>query len=91
MFGISGSVVYDILRKEAEGHLRDRSKVPTHQPHKTTAEVERLVVAARNKTRLGPQRLSIYYLIKYEGLALPAGTIRHILRRRRDDLDHGEP
>ena len=36
MFAINRSVVYDILRKQAEGDLRDRSKVPRHQPHRTS-------------------------------------------------------
>jgi len=82
MFGINRSVVYDILHKWAEGDLRDRPKTPKHQPNKTPSEIEGQVVAAKNKTRLGPERLS-RYLYKYERLSVPAGTIRHILRRNR--------
>jgi len=85
MFGINRCVVYDILSKWAEGDLRDRPKTPKHQPNKTAAEIEDKVVAAKNKTRLGPERLS-RYLQKYEGLCVPAGTIRHILRRNRDRI-----
>ena len=80
MFAINRSVVYDILRKQAEGDLTDRAKVPKHQPTKTSDQVEQQVLAAKNKTGLGPPRLSIH-LSKYEGLTVPAGTIRHILRR----------
>jgi transposase len=40
VFGISRSVVYDILKKQAEGDLRDRSRVPKHQPSKTPVEIE---------------------------------------------------
>jgi hypothetical protein len=82
MFGINRCVVYDILHKWAEGDLRDRPKTPKHQPNKTPSEIEDQVVAAKNKTRLGPERLS-RYLYKYEGRTVPAGTIRHILRRNR--------
>jgi len=85
LFGINCCVVYDILPKWAEGDLRDRPKTPKHQPNNTPAEVEDKVVAAKNKTRLGPERLS-RYLHKYEGLSVPAGTIRHILRRNRDRI-----
>lgn len=85
-FGINRCVVYDILKKAAEGDLRDRDKTPKHQPNKTPPAVEEKVIAARNKTRLGPKRLAIY-LAKYENLQVPAGTIRHILRRNRDQLD----
>ena len=37
MFGITRSVVYNILKKEKEGDLRDRSRAPRHQPRKTPA------------------------------------------------------
>jgi transposase len=87
MFGINRCVVYDILHKWAEGDLRDRPKTPRRQPNKTPPEIEDQVLAAKNKTRLGPERLS-RYLQKYEGLAVPAGTIRHILRRNRDRVTY---
>jgi transposase len=83
MFAINRSVVYDILKKQTEGDLRDRSKVPKHQPNKTSPHIEQQVVEAKKKTRLGPQRLSIH-VRKYKGIEVPAGTIRHILRRNRD-------
>ena len=35
MFGINRCVVYDILQKQAQGDLRDRSRVPLHQPSRT--------------------------------------------------------
>lgn len=87
VFGINRTVVYDILKKEFEGDLKDRSRVPHHQPNKTPAEVEAKVVEARNRTRLGPKRLSIY-LRKYQEVEVPAGTIRHILRRNKHLLVH---
>ncbi|MGD8968221.1 MAG: integrase core domain-containing protein, partial [Anaerolineae bacterium] len=90
VFGINRSVVYDILSKQAAGDLKDRSRVPKHQPNKTPAETEQKVIEARNKTRLGPKRLSIY-LRKYEGVDVPAGTMRHILRRNKHLLTHSGP
>jgi len=74
LFGINRCVVYDILRKWVQGDLRDRPKTPQHQPRKTTAQVEDQVIAAKNKTGLGPQRLT-RHLQRYEGLSVPAGTI----------------
>src|SRR3972149_1767611 len=59
-FGITRPVVYAILAKQRDGYLGDRSRAPHRQPRKTPPEVEERVVAARNKTRLGPKRLSLY-------------------------------
>ena len=87
VFGINRSVVYDIMKKEREGDLRDRARTPKHQPRKTPVEIEQRVIEAKNKTRLGPLRLAIY-LEEYEDLEVPAGTIRHILRRNRDKITH---
>ncbi len=87
VFGINRPVVYDILSKQGTGDLRDRSRVPKRQPNKTPARVEQQVVDARNKTRMGPKRLSVY-LSKYEKINVPAGTIRHILRRNRHQLSY---
>ena len=89
-FGITRPVVYDILEKEAEGDLGDRSREPKHQPNRTPPETEARVIAAKNKTRLGSKRLSIY-LKKYEQLRVPAGTIRHIIRRNKEKLTYPVP
>lgn len=59
-FGIQRVVVYDILRKEKEGDLKDRSKAPKRSPNKTPDEVEDKAIEMKNKTRYGPQRLSIH-------------------------------
>lgn len=85
MFGINRCVVYDILHKWSEGNLRDRAKTPLHQPRRTPAEQEDKVIAAKNQTHLGPERLS-RYLQRYEQLSVSAGTIRHILARNKDRL-----
>ena len=88
MFGITRPVVYDILKKEREGDLKDRSRAPRYQPRKTPTEVEDKVVEVKNRTHLGPERLS-RYLRDHEGLSVPAGTIRHILRRNKGRLRYG--
>ena len=90
VFGITRPVVYDILKKQAEGDLKDRSRVPIHQPNRTAVEIEQKVIEAKRKTRLGPQRLSIF-LAKYEQVHVAAGTIRHILRRNRPILADAAP
>ena len=87
VFGINRSVVYDILNKEKEGSLKDRSKAPKYQPNKTSNKIENKVIEIKNKTHLGPKRLS-RYLNKYENILVPSGTIRHILRRNKDRLTY---
>ena len=87
VFGINRSVVYDILNKEKEGNLKDRSKAPKYQPNKTSNKIENKVIEIKNKTHLGPKRLS-RYLNKYENILVPSGTIRHILRRNKDRLTY---
>ena len=87
VFGITRPVVYDILRKEEEGDLRDRSKAPRQCPNKTPSPIEDKVIEVKNKTRLGPKRLSIY-LGKHEHIAIPYGTIRHILRRNKGRITY---
>ena len=86
-FGINRPVVYDIIRKEQAGDLKDRSRTPLHQPRKTPGEIEKKVIEVKNKTRLGPERLS-RYLKRYENIAVPAGTIRHIVRRNKNSLHY---
>jgi len=86
-FGINRPVVYDILRKEDEGDLKDRSKRPKNSPNKTPGEIEDKVIEIKNKTRLGPKRLS-RHLKKYENIGVAAGTIRHILRRNKGRLNY---
>ena len=90
MFSITRAVVYSILKKEREGDLRDRSRAPKYQPKKTPDLVEDKVVEVKNRTHLGPERLS-RYLEEHEGLSVPAGTIRHILRRNKEKIKYGLP
>ena len=87
IFGINRPVIYDILKKEREGDLNDRSKAPKTNPSKTSQTVEDKVVELKNRTRLGAKRLS-KYLLKYEGINVPYGTIRHILWRNKDQIKY---
>ena len=66
IFGINRRVVYDITRKDKEGDLRDRSRAPRHQPRRTPPTIEDKVIEIKNRTQLGPERLSCY-LKEHEG------------------------
>ncbi|MCX7785766.1 MAG: helix-turn-helix domain-containing protein, partial [candidate division WOR-3 bacterium] len=85
-FNINRTVVYDIIAKYRQGNLKDRPKTPHHQPKKTLPQIEAKVVEIKIKTRLGPKRLS-RYLSRYESINVPAGTIRHILRRHQEEIN----
>ena len=87
VFGINRSVVYDIIKKSEEGNLEDRPRVPKHQPTRTPQEIEDTVIQVKNKTQLGAERLS-RYLEEHEGLSIPAGTLRHIMRRNKEGISN---
>ena len=74
-----------LRRFEAEGEagLQDRSHRPRSCPQQTSPEREQQVIRARQETGYGPLRLAPY--LQRQGVSLPAGTIRHILKR------HGPP
>ncbi|MCH7668128.1 MAG: IS481 family transposase [Acidobacteria bacterium] len=59
---------------QGEAGLEDRSSQPRCSPTRTSPDIERLVVAARLKLRVGPDRLA-------DELGNPARTISRILRR----------
>lgn len=80
VFGINRTVVYDIIKRSKEGNLKDRPRMPKHQPRKTPLEIENKVIEIKNRTQLKPKQLS-EYLRKHEGLSIPSGTIRHIIQR----------
>jgi len=90
VFGINRSVVYDILRKEQDGNLDDRSKVPHHQPRRTPKLIEDRIVEIKSKVSLGPERLS-RHLRQHEDLSIAPGTIRHILRRNKHRIQRPFP
>ncbi len=90
IFGITRPVIYCILHKAKKGNLKDLPKIPFHQPNRTAKNTEDKVIEVKNKTHLGPKRLS-RYLIKYEQLQVPYGTIRHIIRRNKDRIAYNLP
>jgi transposase len=69
VFGINRTVVYDILRKEKGGNLKDRSRAPRNQPRRTPAQVEDKIIEVKCRTRYGPERLS-RYLKQHEALSV---------------------
>jgi len=85
VFGINRAVVYDILRREEQGNLKDRSRAPRNRPRRTPIQVEDKVIEAKCKTKYGSERLA-RYLKQHEGLSVPPGTIRHIIRRNKDRI-----
>lgn len=87
IFGIQRPVVYNILSKDTDGDLTDRSKAPKSSPNRTPTEVEDKVIEIKNKTHFGPKRLSIH-LRKYYQLVVAPGTIRHIFRRNKHKLTY---
>jgi len=87
VFNINRGVVYDITRKEKEGNLEDRPHTPKRQPNKTPPQIEAKVIKVKNQTGYGPQRLS-RHLEKHHQLKVPYGTIRHILRRNKEQVKH---
>jgi putative transposase len=87
VFGVNRPVVYDILKKERQGDLKDRSKAPRTQPNKTALRIEEKVIEAKNKTRLGSKRLTLY-LRKYEKIEVAWPTIRNILRRNKHRITY---
>jgi transposase InsO family protein len=59
---------------EGDAGLQDRSSRPHRIPNQTPPEVEAMVIQARQKRRVGPDRLA-------DELGVPARTISRILRR----------
>jgi len=59
-YGISRPTGYELLRRvEVAGQagLRDRSRAPQTCPHRTPAEMERLILSLRTKQRWGAKKL----------------------------------
>lgn len=85
-FGVSRKTAYKfVARFAAEGPegLRDRSRAPRTQQHRTSATVEhRIVAAAREFGCWGPRKLVAVMRRRYPEIAWPAkSTVADILRR----------
>jgi transposase InsO family protein len=75
--GVSTATVHKWWRRflvEGEAGLLDRSSRPRRCPMQTPAQLERRVLAARKKHRVGPVRLAAL-------TGVPASTVGRILRR----------
>ena len=80
VFGLTRTVVYDIIRKFKEGNLQDRSRTPKRVANQTPRMIEKLVVSISQQEKIGPKAIS-FKLYKEHQIDLPYGTIRGILRR----------
>ena len=87
VFRINRTGVYDILRKEREGNLKDRSRRTCNQPRRTPDLVEDKVIEVRYGTRYEPARLS-RYLKQHAASSIPSGTIRYVVRRDWDKIKY---
>ena len=65
--------------QEGEAGLVDGSHRPHRCPRRVSEEIEQQVIAAREKTKYGRQRLALY--LRRQGVEVSPDTIRHILRR----------
>ena len=84
VFDINCPVVYDILRKQKGGNLKDRPRTPKRQPNKTPPDIEARVIETKNQTYKGPIRLSLD--LAKEGICVSPRTIRHTPRRDKDQI-----
>ena len=84
-YGISRPTGYELLRRvEAEGQagLQDRSRVPQSCPHQTLVEVERLILALREKYGWGAKKLLQVLERRHPRIECPArSTVNAILER----------
>ena len=99
-YGISRKSGYARLKRyeeEGEAGLLDRSRAPSTCPHRTTEDVERLIVAERKVRRWGARKLLRVLSGKHPDVQFPAkSTISDILdrhglvdrRRRRRKWQH---
>lgn len=104
-FGISRKTAYKLKeRYEQLGPrgLFDRSRAPRTIPHRTSPEVEELIVSKRKKFETwGPKKIRAALLRENPGLKLPsASTVGDVLKRRglitprkrrRSTMPHGSP
>jgi transposase InsO family protein len=82
-YGVSRRTAYKWLARhdtDPQVPLADRSRRPRHSPTRTAADVERLVLEARDRWGWGPRKL--HAVLQAQGQpAPPARTIAAILRR----------
>lgn len=90
LFGCSRNTVRKWLRRfraEGKAGLQDRSRAPKRIPHKTPPELERAVLAARDRIPcFGPKRLKREF-----GLRASTGAIGRILKQNGRVRKHKKP
>ncbi len=85
-FGITRPTGYKwIARYRASGDrgLQDRSRAPHHSPHRTDADLEALVIAARKHYGWGAKKLGHVRRTRHPERAWPARSTLHALLDRR--------
>lgn len=64
------------------GGLKEASRAPHSCPHRTPAQIEKLLIDKRKQTNWGPRKIRDYFVLERPDLAMPAeSTIGDILRR----------
>jgi len=61
--------------------------VTKRQSRKTPVAIENKVIEVENSTGLGPTRLSCYLKL-HEGISIPPGMARHIIRRNKKRINY---
>ncbi len=85
VFGVQRLTVYDILKKDKEADLKDRSKKPKTVANKTSLQIENKVLQAKIETGVGVRKL-VKYINKNYNLQIPLSTLRGIIKRNSDKL-----
>ena len=70
------------VRRARDGSLHDLPRAPKHIPHKTSSDLENLIVQEAKRTGFRYVRLS-KYLFKQYGIEISQNTVRAILKRNK--------
>ncbi|MCL4366128.1 IS630 transposase-related protein, partial [Patescibacteria group bacterium] len=84
-FGIQRLTIYNILEKNRQGDLQDRSKAPRRVANKTSSDIEQKIIQGATKTGYGAKKLQKFLYDKYN-ITIPYGTLRGIIRRHLKSL-----
>jgi len=84
-YGVSRTTGYKWLerfRQQGEQGLRDRKRVPRHIPHRTSPEIEQLILEEADKYRWGARKVLVRLQRRYPEVSFPArSTVFDILKR----------
>lgn len=80
-FSVTRKVIYDIISRQNQNELGDKSRRPKNIKNETPDETQELVVRLHSKHGFSARQIEAY--LKQNGIVrLPYGTIRHILARQ---------